>query len=478
MKTLILSALLCLSLTGQWTHLFAATQEQVFSRNKSLATSLPNPYYDRFLRYDQTYISSGIINSFAIDTARGLMYAVGSFEMSEPDVSQGVAAWNGRRWIPLGAALNGDVLAAVMHEGELYVGGKFTLDKAEDTLTLARWNHTQWEAIYTGFSGSIHTLLSFDGNLYAGGEFTSAQDSTLRNIARWNGKEWLSDGGKFDAAVLCLGIHDNTVYAGGAFTQLNSEPTGHIAVWTKDTWQPVHTPFSTPVHTLLSFEGELYAGSEFQTPEGEPTTGIAVLGNTIWRDLSDDYRTLYQPEHNMSAVSFTIVPTGLYLQHESFVLAALTVDNVSHLAPLTDWFTILPEDYFSYETHNFPITALTVFKDHLYIGIGEIAGMLFSDFIVQEIFVISVSDDSSVPGLTIQVLETTEGLQLNIIAPISGIAECSICDLSGRVLQHFTTELQTEVPTVKYLSAALSSGRYFLTFRYRDIVHTTGFVID
>lgn len=436
------------------------------------------PYYDHFLSYRQEPVSPGTMNAFAIDTGRGLMYVVGSFGLYEPDTSHGVAAWDGYHWRALGSALNGSLFAAVIHKGDLYVGGTFTIGGTEDeTLTLARWDGKQWHPVRTHFSGSIRTLLSFDGNLYAGGEFISVQDTTLHNFARWNGKEWFADGGTFNGAVLCLCVHDNAVYAGGAFDRVRSAPTGYIARWTHNTWESVVSPFSTPVHTLLSFEGQLYAGAEFLTTHREPTTGVAVFTEHIWRDLSEDYRTLYQPKQSMSTVSLAVVPAGLYQGHDSFVLAALTVDNVSYLAPLTHWFAMIPGDYFSYEPHEFIITT-AVFKDCLHIGGQNISALLWSDFIVEEIFVVSVSNDSSPTNLTALVTPTKEGLILRLAAPENGIAECTIYDLSGRVVEHWTLKVQAGIQTIEHILQTPVHGRYFLTLHYHDTVQTVGFITD
>lgn len=438
------------------------------------------PYYDHFLSYRQEPISPGTINTFAIDTVRGLIYVVGSFSLYEPDTSHGVAAWDGYHWRALGSTgLNGDLFAAVVHNGDLYVGGKFTIGGTEDdTLTLARWDGKQWDPVRTNFSGSIRTLLSFDGNLYAGGEFTSVQDTTLRNLARWNGEEWSADGGTFNGAVLCLCVYNNAVYAGGAFDRVHSTPTGHIARWTHNTWESVISPFSTPVHTLLPFEGKLYAGAEFLTNHREPATGVAVLTEHTWRDLSEDYRSLYQPKQSMSTVSLAVVPAGLYQGRDSFVLAALTIDNASYLAPLTDWFAMIPGDYFSYEPHEFAITSVAVFKDCLYIGGQNISALLSSDFIVEEIFVVSVPNYYSPAHLTAQVTATKEGLFVRLAAPENGLAECTIYDLSGRIVEHWTLKVQAGVQTIQHVLQTPVHGTYFLTIHYHDTVQTVGFMID
>ena len=115
-----------------------------------------------------------------------LLVVAGYFSASTGDPGEGVAAWDGQRWIPMGSGLDNNVQKLHIHEGELYAAGAFTLRPNGPYEVLARWTGTTWEAALPGLEGyGLGALATMDGQLYMGGGFMFFGEYEYINIASY-----------------------------------------------------------------------------------------------------------------------------------------------------------------------------------------------------------------------------------------------------------------------------------------------------
>ncbi|RMG55054.1 MAG: hypothetical protein D6722_28320, partial [Bacteroidetes bacterium] len=115
-----------------------------------------------------------------------LLVVAGTFSTSAfGDPGEGVIAWDGEQWIPMGLGLDGSVRDLHIHQGQLYAAGVFTLSPNGQAEVLARWTGVTWEAL-PGLEGNgLSTLASMDGQLYMGGGFMFFGDHEYINIASY-----------------------------------------------------------------------------------------------------------------------------------------------------------------------------------------------------------------------------------------------------------------------------------------------------
>jgi len=178
--------------------------------------------------------------------------------------------------LPLGAGLDGRVLALAEHEGGLYAGGEFTASGPVATNRIARWNGASWQPVGGGVNGYVHALASHDGRLFAGGEFTTAGGGAANRVAAWDGAAWAALGGGLEDWVRALHSHAGALYAGGDF--------GRVGRWDGVAWQNGGA-FNGPVFALETHAGELYAGGLFSAAGGHFAPRVARWDGIRWWDV-------------------------------------------------------------------------------------------------------------------------------------------------------------------------------------------------
>ena len=214
-------------------------------------------------------------------------------------------------WAALGAnansggALNDQVSAMTVWNGDLYVGGSFTdaagIDGAD---YIARWNSSGWSVVGSpgAFDSDVATMAASPGYLYVGGDFRDAAGVQRADfIARWDGNAWSalpqsgSSDAPIDSGVRALAIWQGDVYAAGAFTDAGGQPKAdYIARWNGISWSALgsangYPVFSYPLGALAAGQNFLYVGGFFTNLNGNDKADyIASWNGNFWQPLGSD----------------------------------------------------------------------------------------------------------------------------------------------------------------------------------------------
>jgi hypothetical protein len=245
-----------------------------------------------------------------VEGGQTVHYVGGTFTSADGTSLNGVARWDGLRFMPLGTGRS-DTSALCFHDagdgsGErLYAAGS-------GSTSIARWTGSVWEevALPTNPFGQITALLSVttssgERDLYAGGKFSTIGGVDALGVARWrNGQSWQAVGGGLGNAnlltnVRAIGMHTvagmTSVYAAGDFGATGAGATVNgIARLdaSTDTWQPLGQGLAAPsnrfVATMASANGKLYVGGTFSSIDGTgiEASGVAVWDGAVWSPLT------------------------------------------------------------------------------------------------------------------------------------------------------------------------------------------------
>lgn len=131
-----------------------------------------------------------------------LLVAGGAFKFSGDRIVNGVAAWNGLSWSPMGSGLVSsfsgfDAVERLFVWGtELYAAVSVTSPGPSAVVRVFRWDQTQWQQLGGVFNGQILGLEMFGGRLVVCGGFTTIDSAPVRWIAAWSGIQWQPLGGE------------------------------------------------------------------------------------------------------------------------------------------------------------------------------------------------------------------------------------------------------------------------------------------
>ena len=272
----------------------------------------------------------------ALQEFQGELFAGGQFFWIGGTPSKHVARWDGARWRPAGAGLNGLVRdLAVFDDGggpALYAAGDFTLADGAPASRIARWDGLRWSPLVgsagEGLSSPGSGLAVFDDgsgpSLWVVGSFSSAGGIATSKVARWDGSEWHGgyqpalqpgvfveralafDDGAGEAlyvsglavagglqrwngagwAAVGAGTHTGALVAfdDGGGEALHVAGT-LIERWDGAGWTTVADPEGGAVQAALVFEGELYVAGGFDSISGLPADRVARWDGLQWTAL-------------------------------------------------------------------------------------------------------------------------------------------------------------------------------------------------
>lgn len=151
-------------------------------------------------------LASVVDDSVLYDEGWGpALFCVGSLIVNGAPFSDGVGIgrWNGAAWSTVGGGVRGGhARACAMFDGgdgpELVMGGTFigtgSGSGAVQARNIARWNGQRWAPLGAGVNGLVRALEVFDDGsgprLYAAGDFTDAGGVAVQRLARWDGLAW------------------------------------------------------------------------------------------------------------------------------------------------------------------------------------------------------------------------------------------------------------------------------------------------
>jgi len=188
-------------------------------------------------------------------------------------------------WEPMGAGMDGAVLAIERYNGATYAGGNFWASGPTALANIGRWNETTdvWENI-VGSNGVVYALKAFGGYLYAGGSFTAIGGVTTGGFARYNGTTWSNVGGFFNGSVYELEVHGALLAIGGSFPGINSSP--NLAYYNGSSYGTFGIGGTGGAITALHSSGSrLYVGGVFDLIGGVPANRVAYWDGA-WHPVS------------------------------------------------------------------------------------------------------------------------------------------------------------------------------------------------
>ncbi len=306
----------------------------------------------------------------------GVLYVGGEFTTAGGVTVNGIAAWDGVAWSPLGSGVDGaqvyedqygerveippQVDCLTFFDGQLIAGGSFTVAGGVAAASVARWDGAAWHPLAGGmpeplryylfgslayvFPPSVQTLAVWQDDLYAGGVFATAGDSTASAVARWDGSVWHplggGVGGRTPPRVLALAPLADRLIVAGDFRVAGSVLSERIATWDGATWAPIApTGPEAAVCALLARGDSLFVGGEFSLLGDLPAAHLGLWDGQTWQTVGGD-----GPPN----------PVHCLLDHEGQLYAGAWVRR------LGGWYNRLQTDG--------PVLALAPWQDRLVFG--------------------------------------------------------------------------------------------------------------
>lgn len=178
----------------------------------------------------------------ALFNLRGELWAGGLFSNSGIRAAPHVARWRDGAWVGAGFGFqtnDGDspaVFEFASIDGELIALGHFQSSGANRTNGMARWDGSNWVAYRGGLGGNggiywATEMVQYLGESYVAGRFASAGGHLANNIARHDGERWWPMGHGVNDEVKALAVFRGELYVGGAFSRAGNLPAQRLAVW-------------------------------------------------------------------------------------------------------------------------------------------------------------------------------------------------------------------------------------------------------
>jgi hypothetical protein len=186
-------------------------------------------------------------NVYALAVSNGQLFVGGEFRNAGGVSANRIAVWNNvtASWRSLANGVDDTgyayVGALAANGGEIYVGGGFSRVNGMAAANIASWNSANgtWSPLGAGVDGDVLAIVTRGDALYAGGSFASAGGAPARNIALWSrsGSRWTPLGAGVHGWVNALAYGpDGSLYVGGKFDSVGTIASGNLAIWGNDRW--------------------------------------------------------------------------------------------------------------------------------------------------------------------------------------------------------------------------------------------------
>ena len=193
-------------------------------------------------------LGSGIDGSvysqvFALAVSGSDLYVGGGFTTAGGIRANNIAKWDGSSWSALASGMLGEgtdglgpwVEALEVSGDTVYAGGDFRTAGGVAANGIAKWNGSRWLALGSGgFDGWVGALAVSGSDVYAAGGFSTAGGVEAANIAKWDGSSWSALGSGMDGDVSVAGgvghqrvcgwrFHDGRRHRGQQHCQMGRE---------------------------------------------------------------------------------------------------------------------------------------------------------------------------------------------------------------------------------------------------------------
>lgn len=206
----------------------------------------------------------------------GGVVAVGGFFEAGTELATRVAFFDGGNWRTLGD-FDDAVKDAVVFEGELVVTGRFDHVDGQPIRGTARFDGASWQPMGQ-LGGDV--LAVYEGELYKGG---------LGQPIVWDGSGWqsLTSQTEIYGQVNAMVEHEGLLWIGG-YLNLYVQPGPHLVTWDGQAF--AEPPGGTPddaVDGLESLGGALYVGGRFASIGGVPAANVARWDGASYQALGE-----------------------------------------------------------------------------------------------------------------------------------------------------------------------------------------------
>jgi hypothetical protein len=233
---------------------------------------------------------NGTVN--AVVSSGSAIYIGGRFTAIGSVSATNLAQWDGAQWAPLGAGVDGTVLAiAVSANGDVYAGGTFSAAGGVSATNIAKWDGANWASVgigaENGVSSRVYAIATSGGDVYVGGSFSKAGSTNTRGIAKWNGSSWSALGSGISGSlqeVKAIAVSGGNVYVGGTFDHAGGVSVNYIAKWDGNNWSALGGGSANGVQgtvTGIATDGmDVYVVGAFERAGGP--TGVAAVHVARW----------------------------------------------------------------------------------------------------------------------------------------------------------------------------------------------------
>jgi hypothetical protein len=261
---------------------------------------------------------------------QGELIASGNFTTVNGVFVNGLGAWNGATWRPLGnwqwgnsatdfaeyggnlyasfgsfagqsglARLDGATWTVVpgltqsallldVWEGKLAIGGTAT---ASGWHAVVLWDGSVFTPLppYPG-PGSVRSMCVHDGELVVG----IIRSDSGEAVYAWNGASWRAIPGVFERFYDGVRIDDlassgGMLFAAGSFRGVDGIDSRSVARWDGSAWRSLDGGVSLDIESLAVHNGELYASGYFVSASGRGTAKVARWDGSEWRSLGTGF---------------------------------------------------------------------------------------------------------------------------------------------------------------------------------------------
>ena len=262
--------------------------------------------------------------AFALTVDNTELILGGSFSSVDSVAANGIAAWDGSSWAPLGGGITGGPVRALITFGPyLVAGGAFDHAGGTSVNNIAIFDGSSWAPLgpgrgtvvlalafhsgvllaggdsgvdggLAGFGGSWITLdpnmdvsafTIIDDTLIIGGSFDDVGDSSGDNIVAIGGLGFTSLGIGIQGSVFSLAVYNGKLIAGGYFSSAGGVSVNNIAAWDGSAWARLGTGLNSGVYSLTVVGNLLIAGGQFTNAGGTGGKYIAGWDGTSWKTL-------------------------------------------------------------------------------------------------------------------------------------------------------------------------------------------------
>jgi trimeric autotransporter adhesin len=197
-------------------------------------------------------LGSGMVNGdypkvSALTVYGNKLIAGGDFHTAGGVSANNIASWDGISWSSLGSGMSGGyydrvyydpyVYALTVYDNKLIVGGEFRQAGGVRVNGIAAWDGSTWSPLGSGMTGgvypNVYALVVFDGKLIVGGEFKFAGGIEANGIAAWDGTSWSPLGSGVKGTIRAFTVFDEKLIVGGGFQSAGGKVAPYIAAWTK-----------------------------------------------------------------------------------------------------------------------------------------------------------------------------------------------------------------------------------------------------